>query len=330
MQKKAFLFLLLTILSFSSLTAQNSGKSTTTGKGKEIFDNALSFFSKNDYRNALVLFRKVVANPSYSALAPDAYYWSVLSDLALKDYDAAGKDIDYFLANYRNNARYPDVVYQNGRLEFLKDNFEKSLRIFQSFISAYPRHDMYPAALFWAGECMYQLGQFADAEKTFSVLIEKYPESVKRDTAEYRLDLIEQKYREIELLKLLKWSHEESLKSIEEFQRREKSYEQAINAFQRKIADMLKDTRQAELEQRIADLEKQNADMTQKLNEKDLTIAALTQQLQALSPGAVVPAVSAAPTTSADDRERLLSMKNEALELKDFYIEWLAKNGGSK
>jgi TolA-binding protein len=328
MQKKAILFLLLTILTFSSLAAQNGAKSTTdaAGKGKAIFDSGMSFFSKNDYRNALVLFRKVIANPSYSSLAPDAYYWSILSDLALKDFDSGTKDVEFFLGNYRNNPHYPDVIYQNGRLSFMKDDFEKALRIFQSFISAYPRHDMYPAALFWAGECMYQLGQFADAEKAFSVLVDKYPDSVKRETAQYRLDLIEQKYREIELLKLLKWSHEESLKSIEEFQRREKSYEQAINAFQRKIADMLKDTRQAELEQRIADLEKQNADLTQRLNEKDAAIAALTQQLNALSPGVV----AAVPAATTDDRETLLSMKNEALELKDFYIEWLAKNGGSK
>jgi TolA-binding protein len=343
MKKALITFALAAALLVPCFSQESSRASDAQAQGKAILDDALSYFSKNDYRNALVLLRKIIMNPAYADSIPDAYYWSILSNIALQEYDSAGKDIEYFIANFQNNPKYPDVLYQQGRQLFLKESYEKSLQTFQSFLSTYPRNELYSSALFWAGECMYRLGQFADAVKAYTALIEKYPDSVKRDASEYRLDLIEQKYREAELLKLLKWSHEESLKSIEEFQRREKSYEQAINGFQKKIADMLKDTRLADLEARVAELEKQNADLTRKVNEKDASIESLTKQLQASAAVASTAQQEAKKTqeqlqsqqtaaiqTSAGSAQELLKMKAKALDLKEFYIEWLSKNGGSR
>jgi len=70
---------------------------------------------------------------------------------------------------------------------------------------------------------------------------------------------------ETELLSLLKWSHEESLKTMEEYQRRERSYDQALIAYQKRIADMLKNTRLADLENANAEYQKQLASAQERI-----------------------------------------------------------------
>jgi predicted XRE-type DNA-binding protein len=44
---------------------------------------------------------------------------------------------------------------------------------------------------------------------------------------------------EAELLALLQWSHEESLRTSEEFQRTIRTYEHLLNLYQRRIAELL-------------------------------------------------------------------------------------------
>ncbi|MDR0877922.1 MAG: hypothetical protein LBN21_07700, partial [Treponema sp.] len=77
--------------------------------------------------------------------------------------------------------------------------------------------------------------------------------------------LVNQKKIEIELLALLKWSHEESLKTQEEYQKREKSYDQALIAYQKRIADMLKDTRLQDLESANAEYRRLLAEAQERL-----------------------------------------------------------------
>jgi len=80
--------------------------------------------------------------------------------------------------------------------------------------------------------------QYDDALRFYTWVIEKHPESPKKEISAYRVDLIRQKKIEAELLALLQWSHEESLKTSEDYQRRIRSYEQALNSYQRRISEL--------------------------------------------------------------------------------------------
>jgi len=82
------------------------------------------------------------------------------------------------------------------------------------------------------------MGQFDEAEKFYLWVISRYPESPKIEVSSYRIDLIKQKKIEIELLTLLRWSHEESLRNSEEYQRRIRTYEHTLNSYQRRIAEL--------------------------------------------------------------------------------------------
>jgi TolA-binding protein len=166
------------------------------------------------------------------------------------------------------------------------------------------------AALYWIGECLFSLGQLDKAQEIFTLITDQYPHSAKFEASSYRLGLINQKKIEIELLALLRWSHEESLKTMEEYQRRERTYDQALTAYQKRVADMLKDTR-------LADLESANAEYRKQLAEAEERIISLEENLKsAPAPSSPPGAVPLPPKTEAEKNIRILDMKTRALELK--------------
>ena len=51
------------------------------------------------------------------------------------------------------------------------------------------------------------------------------------------------------------------MRVIEDYQRREKTYEQAITAYQKRVSDLMKDTRLGDLEKRVSVLSSQNTEL---------------------------------------------------------------------
>jgi polyhydroxyalkanoate synthesis regulator phasin len=114
----------------------------------------------------------------------------------------------------------------------------------------------------------------------FSLIVGQYPGSVKYEAAVYRLDLIKQKKIELELLSMLKLSHEESLRTIEEYQRRKKTYDQALNAYQKRLADIMKDTRLEDLESANTDYQRQLFEARERIQELEARLADTRQEQQ--------------------------------------------------
>ncbi len=369
--------------------------------GGERLDQGLSLFERSDFAGSLSVFQGLLLDAKAKAHHPAAAYWSALAFVGLKDYQNADRQIGLFLAKYQGDPLYADALYQQGRIAYLAKDNERALRTFQTFLESFPDSDLYASALFWSGECLFQLGRLEQAERVFQAIVKGYPEGVKTEAANYRLNLIDLKYREDELLMLLKWSHEESLRIVEEYQRREKAYEQAVNAYQRQwagqkagtatsadlaklaelqaLSDRLgkeaaeKDARLAELSSLVEDLQRQ-LEQNRALastDEKDARIADLAAKALALekqltearakadsiaaelassqsalastraalaSAQAVAPATEkepvAAPAARIDDSNlrKLLTLKQQALELNEFYLKWLSekREGGSK
>jgi TolA-binding protein len=322
-------------------------------------DEGLDYFSKGDYSNALARFRAAALSMDASQLG-EINYWMTMADIALGSYADAGKRIEDFLVRFPKHPRTSEMIYQKGRILFLQKEYDTALQVFQGFMEAYPQDAFYPAALFWSAESLFGLGQLEYAKAAYERLIEKFPDSVKFEAATYRLGLIAYRVREEELLKVLKWSHEESLRTIEEFQRREKTYEQAVQAYQKRIAEMLKDTRLGDLEKEKESLAAAKAALEASLKEKEAAIRSLESALAdkeaslsrlkaenaALAAAGASPsssatgapssasrggtdsaATAAAPTPSSlDAKAALLALKEEALALEEFYLSWLSRN----
>jgi TolA-binding protein len=277
-------------LAAAALPAQSAPGETTLADGIELFRKGL-------YERSIPVFDAVILDPAAEASKPEAYFLLAKSHMAVGNLDDAERALEQYIASYQKAPDYPEALYQKGRLLYMQEQLEPAVQVLQGFLSAYPKSAFVPNAYFWVGESLYALGKLDQALSVFRKVLRDYPASFKAEAAQYRVSLIELGRKEAELAKLLKWSHENSLKTIEEFQRRERAYEQAIETYQKRLA------------------------------------ASSTGQAAA-SPAAAAPALAPAPAAPSAEAlaeiariKELLTLKEEALALKEQYLSWLQTGG---
>ncbi len=287
-----------------------SGQSVS---GQEFINEGMALFKHQRFSESIISFRNVILNPEAESVKSDAYFWLSKAYMVLGKLDDAERSLEFYLANYPDHGYFSEAFYQKGRLLFMQGDYQSSIQVFQGFIVEYPDSLFVANAYYWIGECLYSLGLLEDSAKIFSKVINEYPRSFKIEAARYKISLIDFKKRENELLKLLKWSHEESLKTIEEFQRREKTYEQAIAAYQRKIIDFEKQDEQST----ISDLQQDNTLLKEQIKELPGSSSAVISIDS--EEGVSKESASAA---------KLKSIKEEALEIKEILLSWLQSGQG--
>jgi TolA-binding protein len=216
--------------------------------------------------DAAVEFRRAQENSANAEDCARALYWVILSELAYTDYGSAIRDMDDLERIAPASTYTRDMAYHRGRVYFNQGYFEPALFLFRRYLDTVydtdrETEDRKAAAYFWMGECLFAMGQFDEALKFYNWVIDKYPQSPKIDISTYRIDLIKQKKIEAELLALLQWSHEESLRTSEDFQRQIRNYEYTLNQYQRRIVELTGGT-SWESQPRIEDV---NADNLQSI-----------------------------------------------------------------
>jgi len=280
-----------------------------SGPGSDLKDG-IDQFRNGQYDKAILLFHNVTLDPNAGAQKAAAYLLIAKSYMATGKLDDAAHNLEFYLATYPGAADYEEASYQKGRLLFMQEDYQSAIQSLQTFITTYPKSSFTSSAWFWAGESMYGLGRLDDALAVYQKIATDYPTSVKVEAAQYKVSLIQLRKKEVELAKLLKWSHEEFLKSVEEYQNREKVYVQAIEAYQKRLAA----SGSEEDRKIIADLQQQ--------------LARKTDEAAQLKAGSAAPSVT--PSADQTNRlQRLLAAKETALALKETYLLWLAANGGA-
>jgi len=314
LKKNIVVLMILFVVFFSAVQAQT----VSTGAVNDL-RRGISLFAEGRYLDALPIFDALYLDQNAGNLRAEAVYWSALTHIALNNYSAASKVIDIFVELFPRHDRLEELLYQQGRLHYLQQNYEQALQIMKAFLVLYPESGVSASALFWVAESLYELGRLPEAEKIYNGILEDYPDSVKAEAARYRIELIRFKYREEELLTLLKWSHEESLKVIEEFQRREKAYEQALNLYQKRYGDLQRTmpTSQAELEAELTTLRTQVSSLQQTIAARDRQIASLGTAAQASQP------TQESSTVGSTTDRHLLELKERTLKLLAFYLDTL-------
>ena len=208
------------------------------------FDNGTQLYFLERWPEAAMEFRRAQEISVNDEDWSEALYWVILSELADSDYGSANIDMNALSARAPNSTYARDMVYHRARIYFNQGYFEDALLLFKNYIDSVSHlsdavtSDRIAAAYFWMGECLYRMGQFDEAEKFYVWVVDKYPRSPKYDASLFRLELIKQKKIETELLALLRWSNEESLRSSENYQRTIRTYEQTLNEYQRRIAEL--------------------------------------------------------------------------------------------
>jgi len=303
----------------------------------------IDLYGEGKWRDAIITLRQASAEANRDEAA-EALYWIALAELGSGEYESSLKDLDELLKTSPAHPRALEAPYQKGRVLYHLGRFDDAIVVLKTYTDTVTDDSRRSAATYWIGESLYSLGRFDDARSIFSLIIEKYPGSPKFESSTYRIALIDQKARESELLKLLKWSHEESLKTVEEYQRRERSYEQAIVAYQKRIAEMLKDTRLADLEKDTKSLTEKNISLESALKEKQASLEAqiqlveesrqiierLNSELATAKTEKTAASASIAPVSNTDRIARLLAIKAEALSIKEIIIERIAAQADAR
>ena len=300
--KKLLLMFVLSLACGSAfLSAQSSGQAQLR--------QAVTTFGQAQYDQSLRLFRNIILDSSLGRYHGDSYFWIAKSYLALRQYDDASRNLEFFLSEYPDHSHYPEGLYQRGRLLFLQTQYETAIQVLEGFITKYQESPFTANSYYWIGESLYALGHFDEALEIYELVVDDFPTSFKVEAARYRVSLIELKERERELLKLLKWSHEEYLRALEDFDRRERSYEQALIAYQRTIRGYEDGTSDAT---RVTLLEEQVTSLQEQITSYQAQLA----EVETTAPATVVEESS----TQAE----ILELKEKALDLKSFYLLWLS------
>lgn len=210
----------------------------------------IDLYGAGRWNDAIATLRQVQGAASADGDKATALYWLSLAELAGADFEGALRDISALELMKDGGDWRREIPYHKGRTLFYLGRYDEALVLLKSYADQAPdagseNSAWKSAALYWAGECLYALGHFDQAQDIFFIIVQQYPQSAKYEAASYRIALINQRKIEAELLDLLKLTHEESLKTIEEYQRRERAYDQAIIAYQKRIAALEASLREA-------------------------------------------------------------------------------------
>ena len=271
-------------------------------------ETGIGLFGQGRFREAVAELRLAHDYAPGAGLKAEALFWIGLSELSLGEYGDALRDLEAVARTDPQNPRVGELAYHRGRALYYLGRYNEALVLLKNYADSIlpegpSRADdssRKAAALYWTGECLYSMGQFDLAGNFFREVADTYPSSPKYEASRYRLALIDQKKVENELLGLLKWSHEESLRNIEDFRRKETAYDQALSAYQRRLSDQSGASAMYD-ETRVLALEDENAQYREKL-------VAAEERIRLLE--------NADRASDSSILEKLMSLKSNALDLE--------------
>jgi len=237
-KRSVFLPIVLLLLLSGILGAQEAPQAFA-----QRYQSGTQLYKLARYKEAAIEFRRAQETARNSNDKSAALYWVILSQMAYSDFGSAVRDMDELQRTAPNSPYTRDMLYHRGRVYYNQGYFEEALFFFNRYNQSTADSDQQAAdrraaSFFWMGECLYAMGQHEEAEKFYAWVIAKYRESPKVEAAAYRIDLIKQKKIESELLALLQWSHEEALRTSEDYQKTIRTYEYTLNMYQKRIAEL--------------------------------------------------------------------------------------------
>ena len=282
------------------LTAALSAE--TQQASRERFDQAMTLFAEGELEQAAQQLRRVAESATAERLHPEAWFWLGRVRLAQQDSVEAGRYFDHLINSYPDHPRVPEALYHRARAQLIGGDYQTALVQFEEFVSRYPDSAYVANAYYWSGEALLALGHRERAARLFETVVDNYPTSFRVEAAGYRLSLIELSERDEQLQRLLQWSHEEHLRTIEAFERSRRAWEEALAVYRDGAAGELSaDERDvARLRQSIAEL----------ANQLDAARAEL-QQVRAARGDAV------AVEGDLANRLRVAEIKEQALLVKE-------------
>lgn len=257
------------------------------------------------------------ADGEAAAYRPDAFFWIGRSALAAGRLGAAEENIEHFLENYPDHRFAAEAQYHKGRLLYLQADYQQAIQSLEAFISQHPDSRFLPNAYYWVGESLYSLGHLDRAAELFRTVTEEYPASYRAEAADYRLSVIELNRREESLRKLLRWSHREYLNALDEFEQRERTYEEALAEYRERLRRLAGSDFREEMD-RLSD---RVEELEGTVERRDREIRDLQERLSSAPSSRPAESEGQMPGT----QRALIEAKEEALDIKEYYVQQLRR-----
>lgn len=272
MKIRAFPFLLVLVVVLATVPL------VSLSADRAALNRGLEAFRRSEFQSAMDEFRAALVDATDLDTEATAYFWLAKAAMAEGRLNEAEKNLAYYLQNFRDHRFVPEARYQQGRLLYMQDDFESAIQLLERFTAQYPDSPFVANAIYWSGEALFNLGRLEEARRVFQTVLRDYPASFRVEAARYRVAVIELTFREQELLQLLRWSHEEYLRALDEFERREGAYQEALVSYQQR----LQNAADSDFREEIVRLNTEIRMLQETIRSRDAQIRRLEEQLTTL------------------------------------------------
>lgn len=226
-----FLFLAINLPLFSMSNDEISEKEL----------HAISLFRQGKNQDAINLLSEIINidtknDKKFRNQIKEAYYWLGKACIRNNDFDAAKKNLEFYIANFKSfGENYEDAYYENAMMYYTEKKYQTAADLFVNFLNEFPNSANVAKVCYQIGESLYQLSLYDDSLVYFKTVTDNYQTSNYYEAAVFRARLIESRKNELVLQNLLKWSQEQFLASRDSFIKKEQEADDAIRILKDKI-----------------------------------------------------------------------------------------------
>ncbi len=246
-----------------------------------LVNEGIDSFRRSEFSQAILRFREALLDDPDAESEATAYFWLAKSAMALNRLPEAERNLEYYIRTFPDHQYAVEANYQRGRLLYIKENYEAALQTLSDFVADYPDSPFVANALYWSGESLFALGRLDEAKRLFETVIRDFPRSFRVEASRYRSTLIDLTARETQLMELLQWSHQEYLQALDEFQRKDNAYQEALLSYQERLQNAASE----DFREEIVRLSTQVRTLQEQIRSKDGQIARLQEELRQLQDG---------------------------------------------
>ncbi len=215
MKKMVLIFVCLCLFA-TVLLSQEASSTTTTSFGQDLVQG-LEAYRLGNWEDSVFFLKRT--SSFQEASSDSVWYFVVMAEMNLGDYNAALRDGTMFLNFFPESSYIPEITFQTLYAGYELEMYDEAITGFSAFIQEYPNNNLTSSAIFFTGESLYNVYEFERSKSLFQRLVAEYPNSSKFDDAVFRLELLEQREREEKLLYLLRVTGEEAVAAKEDYER---------------------------------------------------------------------------------------------------------------
>lgn len=196
---------------------------------------ARTLYQNQEYRQAVTVARDMLLDPQATRYHGDALFIMGKALLAEGRLSEASRSFETLVASWPEHPGAEESRYQQGRILYLQGDYGNSVQALTLFLEKYPSSSLVSNARYWTGEALYASGWLEESRGMFESLLTETPGSPRAEAARYKISLIDLKKREQGLLDLLRWTHQENIRNMEDARTRLRSMEDALRSLQKRL-----------------------------------------------------------------------------------------------